>query len=101
MLVIVELVILFGVKNSHVANCARACAYPNTDGAAVFLFAISLCHLLPTHLFIISFVIIPRRFLESDDEGISLTNDDTTANKEPLLEQNLNMVDDDMNWQRE
>lgn len=85
-LVIVELIVLFGVKNTSVANCAAACANPNTNLAAFFLMALALCHLLPNHLFIISFVIIPRRFHATDDEGIQLTNDDTVSHKEPLLE---------------
>ena len=62
---------------------------------------LSICHLLPTHLFIISFVIIPRRFHATDEEGIQLTNDETISHKEPLLEQNLNLVEDDINWQRD
>lgn len=86
MLVIVELVILFGVKNAHVVNCARLCANPNTNTAALFLLALSLCHLLPNHLFIISFVIIPRRFHATDDEDIQLTSDNIASNQQPLLE---------------
>ena len=101
MLVIVELVILFGLSNRHVVNCARLCANPNTNAAAFFLLALAFCHLLPTHLFLISFVIIPRRFNTTGDEEIQLTSDDIASNQQPLLEQNLNLVEDDMTWQRD
>ena len=98
MLVIVELVILFVVKNPAVANCAKLCAMPKTNAAAFFLFFLALCHLIPTHLFLYSFYIIPRRYYATMDEDLELSTD-TRMLHQPLLEENMENLDQNINWQ--
>ena len=75
MLVIIELIILFAVKNPALANCAKLCAMPKTNAAAFFLLFLTLCHLIPTHLFLYSFYVIPRRFYATSDEDLELQTD--------------------------
>ena len=74
-LVFVELILLFGMKNPDVANCAQLCAHPSTNGMAGLLLFFSVCHLLPTHLFLYSFYIIPRRFNATSDQAVDLIRD--------------------------
>lgn len=62
MLVIVEIILIFGVNKEGVQNCANLCAKPYTNTAATLLWVFSIIHLMPTHFFIYSFYIIPRRF---------------------------------------
>jgi len=79
MLVIVELIILFGFKDPALINCAKLCANPFTNTASLVLLSIAIIHLVPTNLFLISFYIIPRRFNATDAEEITL-DDDLTSN---------------------
>ena len=97
MFVFIELILLFGVKNPRMGNCVNICASPYSNWASLLMITIATCRLVPTHLFLISFYIIPRRFNAGSDKEISLLND----TQQPLLEQNLCLVEDDINWQRE
>jgi len=48
-----------------------------------------------------SFYIIPRRFYASSfSEDISLEEQDTGRLNEPLLVENLNQLEDEMDWQK-
>ena len=76
MLVILELIILFATKDEGFGNCSRLCAQPYSNGASVYLLMLAICHLVPTHLFLYSFYIIPRRFYVSEDsEDVKVIND--------------------------
>mmetsp|Transcript_17617 Transcript_17617/g.23788 ORF Transcript_17617/g.23788 Transcript_17617/m.23788 type:complete len:81 (-) Transcript_17617:413-655(-) len=75
MCVIAEIVLIFGVKSPSMQNCASLCAQPYTNGAATLLLIFVLIHLLPTHFFIYSFYIIPRRFYVAQDDDLKLTDD--------------------------
>ena len=75
MLVIVELVTLFGVQNRAIANCAKLCAQPTTNASAGYLFFLAFCHLVPTHLFLYSFYVIPRKFYATVAEDLKLSTD--------------------------
>ena len=97
MLVLVELALLFGIKNQALQNCAMLCANPYTNGASLLLALLDLIHLVPTHLFLHSFYIIPRRFYATEDEDLMLVGDVGTL-QQPLLEQNLHLVEDNINW---
>ena len=72
MLVLVELILVFAIKNPAMANCARLCAQPYTNGAAILLFILVFIHLFPTHFFLYSFYIIPRRFYASNTDDMKL-----------------------------
>lgn len=96
-LVIVELIVLFMVTNPALANCAKLCAMPMTNAAATYLFFISFCHLFPTHLFLYSFFIIPRRFYATREEDLMLASDSRMLHQ-PLLEENMNKLDENINW---
>ena len=63
------------------------------------LLVLCICHLVPTHLFLYSFYIIPRRFYASSSEDMSLENEQGRLN-EPLLVENLNQLEDEMDWQK-
>ena len=97
MLVLVELVLIFGVSNEALTNCAEQCPTPYSNGAAAFLLVFAVFHLIPTHLYLYIFYIIPRRFNATSDEDLGLVNDTNQLNQ-PLLEENFNIVDDDVNW---
>ena len=99
MLVIVELCLLFGMRGPEVANCVRLCAQPYSEGAAALLFSLAMIHLVPTHLFLYSFYIIPRRFYATEDEHVELASDQSQQINEPLLQENLLLVEDNINWQ--
>ena len=45
---------------------------PNGNGAALLLFCIMICHMVPTHLFLYSFYFIPRKFYAAQDENIKM-----------------------------
>ena len=60
--VIAEIILIFGVKNPGLNDCANLCAQPYTNPAALLLLVFIIIHLVPTHFFIYSFYIIPRRF---------------------------------------
>ena len=100
MLVVIELIVLFGTTTDSLATCS-GCAMPNTNGSALYLFMLTICHLVPTHLFLYSFYIIPRRFnVATEAENMSLVND-PGALQTPLLDENLNAVGSSMTWQKE
>ena len=73
LLVIVEIILTFFFHHRSVQNCAILCAKPYTNAAASLLWAISIIYLVPTHFFIYSFYIIPRRFNATMAERMSLT----------------------------
>jgi len=99
MLVIAELVTLFGIKDPTFNNCARLCAQPYSNGASIYLLVLSICHLVPSHLFLYSFYIIPRRFYASaESEDMKLVKDLGTL-ETPLLNDNLSAVGESMTWQ--
>lgn len=99
MLVIAELFTLFGVKDPAFTNCARFCAQPYSNGASIYLLVLSICHLVPSHLFLYSFYIIPRRFYASaESEDMKLVKDLKSLDT-PLLNDNLSAVGESMTWQ--
>ena len=87
--VIAEIVLIFGVKSPSLHNCASLCAQPQTNGAAALLLSFVVIHLIPTHFFIYSFYIIPRRFNASHDEDNILLTGEAGRIGEPLLDHNL------------
>ena len=91
MLVIVEMILIFGVNKPGVHDCASLCAKPYTNSAAALLWVFSVIHLMPTHFFIYSFYIIPRRFYAVQAEDMKL--EDTSNLNSPLLDENLKLVD--------
>ena len=97
MLVVVEIALFFGVKSPGLQDCANLCAQPYTNSAAVLLFAFTVIQLVPTHLFLYSFYIIPRKFHATHEEDMVLVND-LGILSQPLLEENLMLVEEDVNW---
>ena len=73
--VIAEIILIFGVKNPGLNDCANLCAQPYTNSAAFLLLVFIIIHLVPTHFFIYSFYIIPRRFNASQAEDILITSE--------------------------
>ena len=98
MLVVVELALLFGIKNPAMANCAKLCAQPNSNAAALLLFTLMVIHLIPTHLFLYSFYLLPRRFFATREKDVQLVGDAGLLNQ-PLLGEQLHLMEDDINWQ--
>ena len=101
MLVFVELTLAFAVKNNHVGNCVETCANPHANGAAMLLLSFAVCQLVPTHFFLISFYIIPRKFIATVDDDIDLTQNERGNLQTPLLDSNLNAVGENMNWRED
>jgi len=94
MSIIAEMVLIFGVKSPVVQHCAILCAQPYTNAAASLLWIFHVIHLVPTHFFLYSFYIIPRRFNASQTaEDMQLT--ETELLNQPLLYENLMLVQDD------
>ena len=86
MLVLVELALLFGIKNQKISNCAKLCSVPQGNGAALLLLVIMICHMVPTHFFLYSFYIIPRKFYATEDENIKIGEaNDSGGLNQPLL----------------
>lgn len=102
MLVLVELALLFGIKNQKISNCAKLCSVPQGNGAALLLLVIMICHMVPTHFFLYSFYIIPRKFYATEDENIKIGEaNDSGGLNQPLLQEGMILVEDDINWHKE
>lgn len=85
MLIIVQMSLLFAVDSPNVANCASLCAHPLSNGAAIMLWVFAWINLTPTHLFLYSFYIIPRRFYASSGAD-DMKLDDSNRINQPLVE---------------
>ena len=69
-----------------------ACAQPYTNAAAALLWLFLVIHLVPTHIFIYSFYIIPRKFnARHQTDEVELNESGLLS--QPLLE-NLMLVED-------
>ena len=96
-LVIFELIVLFLLTNPAVVKCSKLCAMPETNAAAFYLFFLAIVHLFPTHMFLYGFFLIPRKFYATSDEDLKLSTDMQMLHQ-PLLEENLNNLDENVNW---
>ncbi len=77
--------LLFLVQSPSVSNCATLCAHPLSNGAAIMLWVFAWINLTPTHLFLYSFYIIPRRFYAASGAD-DMKLDDSNRINQPLVE---------------
>ena len=102
LLILGEMIYLILFMSDKFSTCSALCAQPYDEKAAIVLLILSICHLLPAQMNIVSFYFIPRRFEVAiygnvvDDIKLSDTHDT------PLLlryESEFGQIDDDVNWQ--
>ena len=70
---------------------------PETNAAAFYLLFLAIVHLVPTHMFLYGFFFLPRKFYATSDEDLKLSTDAQMLHQ-PLLEENLNNLDENVNW---
>ena len=100
MLIIVQMSLLFLVQSASVSNCATLCAHPLSNGAAIMLWVFAWINLTPTHLFLYSFWIIPRRFYASSTaDDMRLDDSNNQRVNQPLVIEYL--VEDEWQYSKE